>query len=100
MPAPRVYHDESIYSQPVEAEPSQYFPCSFIANDESAVNEKHDVSECPLERAERILKERRRQRRRGAAPAPIAKVTNGKRRRIQTLQDSSDDDVDDVILIR
>lgn len=99
MPAPRVYNDESIYSQFVEAEPSQYFPCSFIANDVSVENEKHDVSECPLERAERILKERRRQRRRGAAPAPIAKVNNGKRRRIQTLQDSSDDD-DDVILIK
>lgn len=99
MPAARVYNDESIYSQPVEAEPSQYFPCSFIANDVSVENEKHDVSECPLERAERILKERRRQRRRGAAPAPIAKVNNGKRRRIQTLQDSSDDD-DDVILIK
>ncbi|KAH8416002.1 hypothetical protein KR222_006323 [Zaprionus bogoriensis] len=101
LPAPRVYDDESIYSQPVEAEPSQYYPCSFIANDESTANEQHDISECPLERAERILKERRRQRRRAAAP--IATVVNrGKRRRIQTLQDSSDDDDDDddVILVR
>lgn len=80
----------------MEAEPSQYFPSSFIANDESAAHELHDVSECPLERAERILKEQRRQRRRRAATAEAAAIPF--RRRIQTLPDSSDDD-DDVILI-
>lgn len=80
----------------MEAEPSQYFLSSFIANDESAANELHDVSECPLERAERILKEQRRQRRKRGAP--VGAVTIPQRRRIQTLPDSSDDD-DDVILI-
>ncbi|XP_023162300.2 uncharacterized protein LOC111593642 isoform X2 [Drosophila hydei] len=103
MPAPRRFDEESIYSQPVEPEPSQYYPCSFVVNDDSAVNEEaHNISECPLERAERILKEQRRQRRRqreggGVIQPPVAAPTTatarGKRRRIQTLSDSSDDDV-------
>ncbi|XP_060659310.1 uncharacterized protein LOC132793413 [Drosophila nasuta] len=102
IPAPRVYHDESIYSQPVDVEPSQYYPCSFIANDESTtVVDAHDVSECPLERAERILKEERRERRllkRGAAAAPIVgRVVPKRRRAIHVIEDSSDED--DGILI-
>ncbi|XP_064536170.1 uncharacterized protein Fancm isoform X1 [Drosophila montana] len=93
MPAPRAFHDESIFSQPVEAEPSQYYPCSFVVSDESEADEKHDLSECPLERAERILKEQRRQRRRGAPIDQKPPVVRSKRRRIHTLSDSSDDDV-------
>ncbi|KAH8292017.1 hypothetical protein KR054_003524 [Drosophila jambulina] len=88
MPAPKVYRDEShIFSQPVEAESSQYLPCSFIVDDNSVTIQ--DVSECPLEKAERILKERRRQRRLGnlqpTAPA-------NKRRRVRTMSTSSDED--------
>ncbi|KAH8298497.1 hypothetical protein KR044_007748 [Drosophila immigrans] len=104
IPAPRVYHDESIYSQPVEVESSQYYPCSFIANDEStSVVEPHDVSECPLERAERILKEERRERRllkRAAAPAsgPVGRVVPKRRRAIHVIEDSSDED--DVMIIQ
>ncbi|KAL7736435.1 hypothetical protein ACLKA6_019644 [Drosophila palustris] len=97
IPAPRVYHDESIYSQPVEAEPSQYYPSSFIANDDSAAQEAHDISECPLERAERILKEQRRERRlrkRGGSSAPaLAIVVPKKRRAIHIIDDSSDEDI-------
>ncbi|XP_068145713.1 DEAD-box ATP-dependent DNA helicase Fancm [Drosophila tropicalis] len=100
MPAQRVYQDESyIYSQPVD-EPSQYMPCSFIVdevNDTTATN-SHDISECPLERAERILKEqrkqRRQQRRNGPDPptAAVVRETTVKRRRIQTYNlDSSDE---------
>ncbi|KAH8355362.1 hypothetical protein KR093_011718 [Drosophila rubida] len=97
IPAPRVYHDASIYSQPVEAEPSQYYPSSFIANDDStAAAEAHDISECPLERAERILKQQRRERRllkRGAAAAPaLARVVPKRRRAIHVLDDSSEED--------
>ncbi|KAH8384522.1 hypothetical protein KR200_003494 [Drosophila serrata] len=88
MPAPKVYRDEShIFSQPVEAEASQYLPCSFIVDDDSSTIQ--DVSECPLEKAERILKERRRQRRLGNLQ-PVAPVN--KRRRVQTLSTSSDED--------
>lgn len=97
IPAPRVYHDEYIYSQPMEEEPSQYYPSSFIANDDSSAHEVHDISECPLERAERILKEQRRERRmrkRGAAPAPALAIVVAKRRRaIHSIDDSSDEDV-------
>ncbi|XP_033244408.1 Fanconi anemia group M protein isoform X3 [Drosophila miranda] len=96
IPARRVYHDESlIFSQAVEAEASQYMPSSFVVADESLTHEKHDVSECPLERAERILKERRRQRRLGVElpPAP-----SNKRRRVHTIASSSDDD-DDVVFL-
>jgi len=68
--------------------------CSFIVDDESSTIERgHDVSECPLEKAERILKERRKQRRLGKVPsAPV-----NKRRRLQTISTSSDED--DVVLI-
>ncbi|XP_034478226.1 ATP-dependent DNA helicase MPH1 [Drosophila innubila] len=97
IPAPRVYHDEYIYSQPVEEEPSQYYPSSFIANDDSSAQEAHDISECPLERAERILKEQRRERRmrkRGGASAPaLAMVVAKRRRAIHTIDDSSDEDI-------
>uniref|UniRef100_B3NZZ7 GG24642 n=1 Tax=Drosophila erecta TaxID=7220 RepID=B3NZZ7_DROER len=95
MPPPRVFRDEShIFSQPVEDDSSQYMQCSFIVDDESSTIEQgHDVSECPLEKAERILKERRKQRRLGKVP-PAA--TN-KRRRLQTISTSSDED--DVVLV-
>ncbi|EDX12077.1 Fanconi anemia group M protein homolog [Drosophila simulans] len=95
MPPPRVFRDEShIFSQPVEDDSSQYMQCSFIVDDESSTIERgHDVSECPLEKAERILKERRKQRRLGKVPpAPV-----NKRRRLQTISTSSDED--DVVLI-
>lgn len=93
MPAPKVYRDEShIFSQPVDEE-SQYLPCSFIADDDSSTIQ--DVSECPLEKAERILKERRRQRRLGNLQ-PVA-PTN-KRRRVQTMSTSSDED--DVCFVK
>ncbi|XP_017035935.1 DEAD-box ATP-dependent DNA helicase Fancm [Drosophila kikkawai] len=94
MPAPKVYRDEShIFSQPVEAEASQYLPCSFIVDDDSSTIQ--DVSECPLEKAERILKERRRQRRLGNLQ-PVAPAN--KRRRIQTMSTSSDED--DVCFVK
>ncbi|EDW96282.1 uncharacterized protein Dyak_GE25739 [Drosophila yakuba] len=95
MPPPRVFRDEShIFSQPVEDDSSQYMQCSFIVDDESSTIERgHDVSECPLEKAERILKERRKQRRLGKAPPAPA----NKRRRLQTMSTSSDED--DVILV-
>ncbi|EDW10587.1 uncharacterized protein Dmoj_GI18468 [Drosophila mojavensis] len=102
IPAPRRFDDEFIYSQPVELEPSQYLPSSFVVNDDSAVKEdSHNVSECPLERAERILKEQRRQRRRqregGGVPEPTTVAARSKRRRIQTISDSSEED--DVIFL-
>ncbi|KAH8242761.1 hypothetical protein KR032_001877 [Drosophila birchii] len=94
MPAPKVYRDEShIFSQPVEAESSQYLPCSFIVDDDSSTIQ--DVSECPLEKAERILKERRRQRRLGNLQ-PVAPAN--KRRRVQTMSTSSDED--DVCFVK
>ncbi|KAH8383181.1 hypothetical protein KR009_007167 [Drosophila setifemur] len=96
MPATRAYRDDSlIFSQPVEDDASQYLPCSFIVDDDSSAMEGgHDVSECPLEKAERILKERRRQRRLGLEPpAPV-----NKRRRVQTLSTSSDED--DVVFVK
>lgn len=81
----------------MESEPSQYYACSFIDNDDSSALEPHDISECPLERAERILKEQRRERRqlkRGATSGPSLAIVKPKRRRaIHTIDDSSDDDV-------
>lgn len=101
MPAQRVYQDESyIYSQPVD-EPSQYMPCSFIVDevDDATTNHSHDISECPLERAERILKEQRKQRRQKRrndpdppAPATVVRETTVKRRRIQTYNLNSSDE--------
>ncbi|XP_017007651.2 DEAD-box ATP-dependent DNA helicase Fancm [Drosophila takahashii] len=93
MPPPRVFRDEShIFSQPVADDSSQYLQCSFINDDESSTIDR-DVSECPLEKAERILKERRKQRRLGKLlPAPA-----NKRRRLQTMSTSSDED--DVVFI-
>ncbi|KAH8357172.1 hypothetical protein KR084_005731 [Drosophila pseudotakahashii] len=95
MPPPRVYRDDShIFSQPVEDDSSQYLG-SFIVDDESSTIERgRDVSECPLEKAERILKERRKQRRLGKLlPAPA-----NKRRRLQTMSTSSDED--DVVFLQ
>ncbi|XP_017057211.1 uncharacterized protein LOC108098648 [Drosophila ficusphila] len=96
MPPPRVYRDEShIFSQQVEDDSSQYLQCSFIVGDESLAAEKsRDVSECPLEKAERILKERRKQRRLGKQPAAPA----NRRRRLQTISSSSDED--DVVFVK
>ncbi|SPP80367.1 ATP-dependent DNA helicase MPH1 isoform X2 [Drosophila guanche] len=95
IPARRVYHDEShIFSQAVETEASQYMPSSFVVDDDTLSHEKHDISECPLERAERILKERRRQRRLGIEVPPPA---SNKRRRVHRVESSSDDD--DVICL-
>ncbi|KAH8271413.1 hypothetical protein KR018_009217 [Drosophila ironensis] len=95
MPAPRVYRNDSqIFSQAVETDASQYLPSSFIVADESSET-GHDVSECPLEKAERILKERRRQRRRGQLPP--ADPPPNKRRRVQMLSTSSDED-DEIFL--
>ncbi|KAH8264301.1 hypothetical protein KR038_006360 [Drosophila bunnanda] len=94
MPAPKVYRDEShIFSQPVDSESSQYLPCSFIVDDDCSTIQ--DVSECPLEKAERILKERRRQRRLGIVQ-PV--VPANKRRRVQTMSTSSDED--DVCFVK
>lgn len=69
IPAPRSYNDQSrIYSQVVlsEEECSQYVADSFVVHgsddDRDAVakqkQEEMDLTECPLERAERIIKER------------------------------------------
>ncbi|KAH8277300.1 hypothetical protein KR026_008865 [Drosophila bipectinata] len=97
MPAPRAYHNDSqIFSQPVEDDISQYLPGSFIVDDDTSTTERGlDVSECPLEKAERILKERRRQRRLGILPPD---PPPNKRRRVQTLSTSSDED--DVIFVK
>ncbi|XP_037729849.1 uncharacterized protein LOC119560461 isoform X2 [Drosophila subpulchrella] len=95
MPPSRVYRDEShIFSQPVQDDSSQYLQCSFVVDDDSSTIERgHDVSECPLEQAERILKERRKQRRLGKLPPEPA----NKRRRLQTMSTSSDED--DVVFL-
>ncbi|XP_017105264.2 DEAD-box ATP-dependent DNA helicase Fancm [Drosophila bipectinata] len=97
MPAPRAYHNDSqIFSQPVEDDTSQYLAGSFIVDDDTSTTERGlDVSECPLEKAERILKERRRQRRLGILPPD---PPPNKRRRVQTLSTSSDED--DVIFVK
>ncbi|KAH8326676.1 hypothetical protein KR067_011774 [Drosophila pandora] len=97
MPAPRAYlNDSQIFSQPVEDDISQYLPGSFIIDDDTSTTERGlDVSECPLEKAERILKERRRQRRLGIQPPD---PPPNKRRRVQTISTSSDED--DVIFIK
>ncbi|XP_017081991.2 LOW QUALITY PROTEIN: uncharacterized protein LOC108115178 [Drosophila eugracilis] len=90
MPPPRVYRDEShIFSQPFEDDSSQYMQCSFVVDDESSTIERgHDVSECPLEKAERILKERRKQRR----LAKLIPEPANKRRRLQIISTSSDEE--------
>lgn len=97
MPAPRAYlNDSQIFSQPVEDDISQYLPGSFIVDDDTSTTERGlDVSECPLEKAERILKERRRQRRLGIQPPD---PPPNKRRRVQTISTSSDED--DVIFVK
>ncbi|KAH8317125.1 hypothetical protein KR074_001257 [Drosophila pseudoananassae] len=97
MPAPRTYHNDSqIFSQPVEDDISQYLPGSFVVDDDTSTTERGlDVSECPLEKAERILMERRRQRRLGILPPD---PPPNKRRRVQTLSTSSDED--DVIFVK
>uniref|UniRef100_A0A6P4E7G9 Uncharacterized protein LOC108037354 isoform X1 n=1 Tax=Drosophila rhopaloa TaxID=1041015 RepID=A0A6P4E7G9_DRORH len=96
MPPPRVYRDEShIFSQPVEDDSSQYMQCSFIVDDESsAIESGRDVFECPLEKAERILKERRKLRRQGK----LQQEPLNKRRRLQTMSTSSDEE--DVVLVK
>jgi len=78
----------------VQDDSSQYLQCSFVVDDDSSTIERgHDVSECPLEKAERILKERRKQRRLGKLPPEPA----NKRRRLQTMSTSSDED--DVVFL-
>ncbi|XP_030383173.1 ATP-dependent DNA helicase MPH1 [Scaptodrosophila lebanonensis] len=104
IPARRVYNDEShIYSQQRELEPSQYIPSSFIVDEaetDISARETRDVSECPLERAERILKEERRQKRRlKRFGSPQPRPQQSKRRRVQPMANSSSDD-DDIGFVR
>ncbi|XP_069964483.1 DEAD-box ATP-dependent DNA helicase Fancm [Bactrocera oleae] len=90
IPPFREYNDLSqIYSQVASIEPSQYVYDSFV------VDEEHD-KECmksknetlsPLERAERILKERQRARNKFKKVGKFKK-----RKRIHQVSDSSDDD--------
>ncbi|XP_036332915.1 uncharacterized protein LOC118744192 [Rhagoletis pomonella] len=88
IPSFREFNDQ-VYSQPAPAEPSQYVCDSFVVSEEDDEEPKdaQDQTICPLERAERILKERRRARGNFKVVAKIQK-----RRRIRQLMDSSDED--------
>ncbi|XP_075166283.1 FA complementation group M [Haematobia irritans] len=109
IPAPRVYNDHShIYSQAVLPEDicSQYVADSFVVDeDESFINNKADVTEvsmCPLERAEKILKERRRAKKNAKLAAAAGQIPNTKKpqqkkRTVHIIGDSSDDDSDDFV---
>ncbi|KAM7342429.1 FA complementation group M [Cochliomyia hominivorax] len=101
IPAPRVYNDHSrIFSQAVLPDDtySQYLPDSFVVEGEdSFINDNADVTEvsmCPLEKAEKILKERRRAKKLGLLEEdkPVKTKTKTKNKRIQIIESSSDDD--------
>ncbi|XP_061399462.1 uncharacterized protein LOC133335170 [Musca vetustissima] len=105
IPAPRVYNDHSqIYSQALLPEEvcSQYIPDSFVVDeDDSFINNNANITEvsmCPLERAEKILKERRRAKKNAKlAAANGGQTTNAvksksKKKKIHLIDDSSDDD--------
>ncbi|XP_037947828.1 Fanconi anemia group M protein [Teleopsis dalmanni] len=88
LPAQRVFNDEShIFSQAVPEEPSHYEKDSFVVDEEEADNNK-DTSLCPLERAEKILKQRRRDRHKFPQVAEVQR----RRKKIIVIDDSSDDD--------
>ncbi|XP_065369638.1 uncharacterized protein Fancm [Calliphora vicina] len=95
IPAPRVYNDHSrIFSQAVLPDDtySQYLPDSFVVEEDDA--DVTEVSMCPLERAEKILKERRRAKKLGLLEPEncVKKKTGNTKKRIQIINDSSDDD--------
>ncbi|XP_053966304.1 uncharacterized protein LOC128868344 isoform X1 [Anastrepha ludens] len=89
IPAFREFNDQSqIYSQAAPLEESQYVCDSFVVNeDDEGSIELHDQTVCPLERAERILKERRR---RSKEFKSVAKIQ--RRRRIVKPAESSEDE--------
>uniref|UniRef100_A0A1I8PN99 Fanconi anemia group M protein n=1 Tax=Stomoxys calcitrans TaxID=35570 RepID=A0A1I8PN99_STOCA len=106
IPAPRVFNDHShIYSQAVLPEEicSQYVPDSFVVDeDDSFITNNPNVTEvsmCPLERAEKILKERRRAKKKAklATGQTNAKGPKQKKRKVHMIDDSSEDDDDDDI---
>ncbi|XP_011291940.1 uncharacterized protein LOC101889475 [Musca domestica] len=101
IPAPRVYDDHShIYSQALLPEEicSQYMPDSFVVEeDDSFINNNANITEvsmCPLERAEKILKERRKAKKNAklAASGQTATKSKGKKKKVNLIDDSSDDD--------
>ncbi|XP_037826903.1 uncharacterized protein LOC119614879 [Lucilia sericata] len=100
IPAPRVYNDRSrIFSQAVLPDDtySQYLPDSFVVEEEdSFINDNADVAEvsmCPLEKAEKILKERRRAKKLGLLEEDcVQKKKTKSKKKIQIITDSSDDD--------
>lgn len=67
IPPPRIFNDRSeIYSQIISSdeERSQYVADSFLvtgSDDENAEEgNDNDITECPLERAERLIRERQK----------------------------------------
>ncbi|XP_067627008.1 DEAD-box ATP-dependent DNA helicase Fancm [Eurosta solidaginis] len=91
IPVPRKFNDHSkIYSQAVPVAESQYVCDSFVVHEEDikdSSTQLRDQTMSPLERAERILKERRRARRKFKEVAKIQR-----RRRICEPVDSSDEE--------
>lgn len=73
-------------------------PDSFVVEeDDSFINNNANITEvsmCPLERAEKILKERRKAKKNAklAASGQTAPKTKGKKKKVNLIHDSSDDD--------
>lgn len=94
IPAPRVYNDMSrIFSQAVpryEGD-SVYKEDSFVISSDEEVVEEPMSQECPLERAEAILKARRREKRKNKNNGNFeVKRRNARKNRI--LENSSDEE--------
>lgn len=101
IPAPRVYNDHSnIYSQAVLPEEvcSQYVPDSFVVDeDDSFINNNANITEvsmCPLEKAEKILKERRKAKKLAKLSGSEEQVKSKRKKKIQLIEDSSEEDDD------
>lgn len=72
---------------------SQYLPDSFVVDEEDCtVNNNAEVSLCPLERAEQILKERRRARKLSILENKANKGRPKTRAKLQRIENSSEDD--------
>lgn len=78
----------------IPVEDSQYLPDSFIVEEEEEPTVASEVSMCPLEKAERILKERKRAKKLLGKTGKDEKKEGSKtkkKKKIVVLDDSSDE---------
>uniref|UniRef100_A0A1A9Z0H2 Fanconi anemia group M protein n=1 Tax=Glossina pallidipes TaxID=7398 RepID=A0A1A9Z0H2_GLOPL len=93
IPAPRVYDDDAfIFSQPLSQTCSQYISDSFVVDDNLGA-ETTDQTLCPLEKAEKLLEEKRRKgKRKHASVVDVNSMPKKRRIRTYVIDDNTSEE--------